>query len=365
MSFLKEVLKTLPIGVGVPVLIGAASISPHDAASNFSKWADEIGIHDLPVWLTQAADRRVIYAAWAAVPLYAFLAWGVPAIKRRYSKPEPAQSAPQPDIGAREAFFQILEGSKWTQEQLETTTDTKHLVFDWLEVRLNTEIHKALRNSLLASWGEECLRGTATTPEKPIPPETWDKMEIVFDRAAHFPRTAAHWKGRTSREIGRMAWIAIKFSKDQIFHLFPPAPKPHAAPEAVPSGGFSLRFPELRSRIPLQEAARLAYEAAENSGILELTTSASSSPETKLRHFKFLFMVDDETQLYGVKPPSTKSRPISKADLVHLCPADGDVSELNSDVSHGSAIYVNVTLRRNDLRRVINSYIAEAKRYAK
>jgi hypothetical protein len=79
MGFFWQVFKAFPLGVGVPLLIGAASVSPHDAASNFSRWAEKIGIHDLPLWLTQAAgDRRVIYTALAFVPVYGFLAWGLP-----------------------------------------------------------------------------------------------------------------------------------------------------------------------------------------------------------------------------------------------------------------------------------------------
>ena len=128
------------------------------------------------------------------------------------------------DIDARLAFFRILESSRWRKEeekeQERETTDTRHLVFDWLEVRLRGEIHKALRNSRLASWGEECLPGTATTPEKPIPPETWDKVEILFDRNTA-PRTGAHFKGSTSLNLGQMAWVGVRFSSDQIFQLFP------------------------------------------------------------------------------------------------------------------------------------------------
>jgi hypothetical protein len=48
-------------------------------------------------------------------------------------------------------------------------------------------------------------------------------MEIVFDRMRQLPRTAAHWRGRTSRDVGPMAWVAVMFSKNQIFRLFPPS----------------------------------------------------------------------------------------------------------------------------------------------
>jgi hypothetical protein len=128
------------------------------------------------------------------------------------------------DIDARSAFFQILESSQWRRDQ-DATTDPKNLVRDWREVRLSSEIHKALRNSRLAAWGEECLQGTSTTPEKPIPAETWDRVEIVFDRLS-VPRTAAHFKGHISRDLGKMAWVGVKFSHAQILQLFPLEAKP-------------------------------------------------------------------------------------------------------------------------------------------
>jgi hypothetical protein len=137
------------------------------------------------------------------------------------SQPQPEV---QPDIDASEAYFQILSTSEWRVEQERTTADTSQLVYDWLEVRLSDEIHRALRNSRLQAWGEECLPGTATTPEKPIPPDTWDRTVIVFDNRNL--RTSAHFRGRTSREVGRMAWVAVKFSKQQIFGIFPPMPAP-------------------------------------------------------------------------------------------------------------------------------------------
>jgi hypothetical protein len=142
------------------------------------------------------------------------------ALGKRNKRIDADGSVYEPNIDARKAFFEILRNSKWRQQQLRNTTDTRHLVPNWLEVRLDVEIHKALRNSRISSWGEECLQGTATTPEKPIPAEIWDKVEINFDRSSA-PRTAAHFKGPTSRELGRMAWVAIKFSDNQIFDLFP------------------------------------------------------------------------------------------------------------------------------------------------
>jgi hypothetical protein len=91
------------------------------------------------------------------------------------------------------------------------------------------------------------------------------------------------------------------------------------APNGPPAGitGHVMRI-EMRwpsARIPLHEAARRAYEAVEKAGVLDLTTPSQGSPDSKLNHFKLLFMVDDETEVFGVKPPSTKPRLIPKADL--------------------------------------------------
>jgi hypothetical protein len=127
---------------------------------------------------------------------------------------------PTADIDARAAFFQILENSAWSENRLKTTTDTKNLRYDWLERALDEEIHKALRNSRLAAWGKESLPGTATTPEKPIPPTTWDKVDINFERNSSWT-TAAYLKGLTSLQLGSMAWVGVKFSKDQVFGSFP------------------------------------------------------------------------------------------------------------------------------------------------
>lgn len=130
-----------------------------------------------------------------------------------------------PDISARDPYFRILEGSLWKQEQLRTTTDTSNLRRDWLEFRLRTEIHKALRNAHLAAWGEECLHGMVTTPEKPIPPQAWDRIELVFDNNPNLPRTAAYFKGPTTFQKGQMASVGVKFNEAQFFNLFPIGPK--------------------------------------------------------------------------------------------------------------------------------------------
>jgi hypothetical protein len=131
---------------------------------------------------------------------------------------------------------------------------------------------------------------------------------------------------------------------------------------------LSLRvFPR---RIPLHIAARHVYEAVERAGDLDLTIPSSSSPETKLTHFKIQLMVDDEAELFGVKPPSTQSRPIPKKELSGgLSPAVGEVSNLYRPSAPNEIAYSNVTISRSDLRRITKRYLTdyadEARQYKK
>jgi hypothetical protein len=75
-------LKFVPLGVVLPMVIGAASIGPEDAVSNLSKWMDKFGIHNLPDALTtKAADHHILIATGVFSVIYAFLMWGLPAIR--------------------------------------------------------------------------------------------------------------------------------------------------------------------------------------------------------------------------------------------------------------------------------------------
>jgi hypothetical protein len=51
MRIFRQILKALPLGLGVPIVIGAASVKPEDAASNLSGWLHIMGIRNVPDWL--------------------------------------------------------------------------------------------------------------------------------------------------------------------------------------------------------------------------------------------------------------------------------------------------------------------------
>jgi hypothetical protein len=110
-----------------------------------------------------------------------------------------------------------------------------------------------------------------------------------------------------------------------------------------------------RHQIPLQEAALIAYEAAERAGALDLIDSAEVGPEHKLDHFKFACMVDDEITLFGAKPPSRVSMPIPRSELSGLRPIPGE-SRFNYITPFDRTAYTSVTISRRDLRCIIRRY---------
>ena len=65
-------VKALPLGLILPVMIGAASVKPEDAASNISAWAK---------W-----DIPVIYASVGAAALYSVAVWVVPAVRTKHGQ---------------------------------------------------------------------------------------------------------------------------------------------------------------------------------------------------------------------------------------------------------------------------------------
>lgn len=119
----------------------------------------------------------------------------------------------------------------------------------------------------------------------------------------------------------------------------------------------------VHGHIPIWEAARLAYEAAESAGVADLTTNPSSAPEVRQKFYVYVFFSDDQTILYGVKPPSTKSHPIPRTELKGLRPIDGE-SRLDY-ISPQRIGYINVTIRRRDLNRIIRKLPEQSREFAR
>jgi uncharacterized membrane protein YhaH (DUF805 family) len=168
------------------LLLGAA----FSGICAFFAAATYYGLNTPPVSTASSTVQNVSITVWTLGVLAALAVallvtgWAMMVRRRHDAAQSPAlvtsamvqafDHEPEADISARDAYFQLLEGSVWKDEQLKATTDTKSLRRDWLEFRLKSEIHKSLRNERLAAWGEECLHGMVTTPEKPIPAIAWD-----------------------------------------------------------------------------------------------------------------------------------------------------------------------------------------------
>jgi hypothetical protein len=177
----------------------------------------------------------------------------------------------------------------------------------------------------LRSWGEEILPNGAIAPERPIPPETWIKVEIIFGRIGT-PRTCANWKVNLPY-TGKTAWAGIKFCEAQFFALFPPA---------------TVKY------ILIQDAAKRAFEAAEELGILDLVSAVHSNQNDKLEYFLFAFLSDQRIAIFGKRSPSRNLRLISHDELKQLYPIAGK-SPLRSVFAASAEKFEDVSITQTDL----------------
>jgi hypothetical protein len=113
--------------------------------------------------------------------------------------------------------------------------------------------------------------------------------------------------------------------------------------------------------VPFDDAARRVYEAAEKADALDVMVSSTSRAADKLNSFKMLLLVDARVRLFGAEPPSTQSRLIPKEGLCReLYPSEKTPNALDHLIpaDHPPA-FMNVTIPRTDLRRIIKIYLTE------
>jgi hypothetical protein len=133
----------------------------------------------------------------------------------------PQEAAPQaanfePNIDARVAFYDILQSSEWSQRQQRQPNSAS----DWLERRLDRQIHDQLRQGNLTAWGSRCLTTTIEAPEAVIPATEWDDIEIDFAPLnPNSPRTSAMRRVRNSGF--NTVYAGVRFSREQIYQRFP------------------------------------------------------------------------------------------------------------------------------------------------
>jgi hypothetical protein len=85
---MREFLKILPLGLALPLVIGAASVKPDDAISTIGAWAHTFGFESLSRWLANpASDNRVIAASVALSVLYSFVMFTLPVLREHRENP--------------------------------------------------------------------------------------------------------------------------------------------------------------------------------------------------------------------------------------------------------------------------------------
>ena len=104
------------------MMLAAASVGPHDAVSNISKWLAVVGLRDLPSWLVnKTADHQVVVWSFVLCVIYAASVWGLPRLigaPRRsvtWHTQRGALQAPTPDAVAplphdKRANIEVLFG---------------------------------------------------------------------------------------------------------------------------------------------------------------------------------------------------------------------------------------------------------------
>lgn len=108
---MRDWIKALPLSLGLPIVIGVGSVKPEDAASNVAAWLHLAGVERVPEWLTGPnVDSRVILGSLGLGAVYAFLVWGVPAL-RPLSPPKINEPAP-PEV-AKNAVPLPISGADW------------------------------------------------------------------------------------------------------------------------------------------------------------------------------------------------------------------------------------------------------------
>jgi hypothetical protein len=90
---IKNLLKVAPLGMVLPLMIGAASVKPDDAVSNLAEWARWFGFHQVPDWLASpSVDQKVIAASILFALAYSGYMWGPNVLKSfRKETPHPIQ----------------------------------------------------------------------------------------------------------------------------------------------------------------------------------------------------------------------------------------------------------------------------------
>ena len=103
-----------------------------------------------------------------------------------------------------------------------------------------------------------------------------------------------------------------------------------------------------RPLVPLNEAARIAYEETE--GTLVGKAAERMLPDDTLGYFVYA-LADGQIPVYGIHPPSTKQRLIQATEFAGgLFVEDGEAYQL---INNDAPLFKQLRIKRRDMRRRI------------
>jgi hypothetical protein len=223
----KNFLKILPLGVVLPLMIGAASVKPEDAISNLAEWAHWLGFHQVPDWLADpSADRKVIFGSIAFALFYSGLIWGGPLLwmkikKRSRAADVAVMSKLERDVSLPDAIWRVFLG-RWGERINLPKHDFKdRRVYRFVVVC--SEIRQAAFDGKLPIWATR----QRSYLFEPLPQEFWRNREIIPDVSMH-PDFEEVWVRFThALAVGDVPfamsseWERFMTSKDAVDQLWP------------------------------------------------------------------------------------------------------------------------------------------------
>jgi hypothetical protein len=170
-----------------------------------------------------ALDKFFDHMGWergkmivAAAPFVAMIgvAYAIAFISYRLGEAEKSNE-PIVDIDPRRAFKNIIENKVWREKNIETNPEKRQrLVSNYLQVRLDRQIHDLLAQGKLSATGGKSFDG-GIGPSDWIPKNEWHNVEIYFDGAEDGRLCVAH-----HREHKELMYVGIKLSSQQLAKHF-------------------------------------------------------------------------------------------------------------------------------------------------
>lgn len=125
-----------------------------------------------------------------------------------------------PDIDPRLAFQRILEHRSWLKRNTENDPEKrKRLTADYLEIRLDNQMHAALAQDRIFAWGQKS-QGVTDGPFDRIAASKWHDIEISFMPLDTQTRAYAIYR-RPDRTIAHtIAYVGVKLNAAQVAKEF-------------------------------------------------------------------------------------------------------------------------------------------------